>query len=243
MIDAAVKALKQMFSPPFRSVLLKSAALAVALLVVIAIAVQRLLAWLVGTGGIWLETTIGPNAHGAVNVLEWILAIIAGLGVFAGAIFLMPAVTALVASFFADEIAEHVERAHYPTDPAGVALPLSRAMVEGAETALLAIAVYLCALPFLLFGGLGAVMFFFATAFLLSREYFLLAAMRFHPPAEARALRKLHQSSVFIAGLFIAAFVSVPILNLATPLFGTAFMVHVYKRLAGSRPELVVAQR
>jgi uncharacterized protein involved in cysteine biosynthesis len=31
--------------------------------------------------------------------------------------------------------------------------------------------------------------------------------------------------------LFIAAFVSIPILNLATPLFGVALMVHMHKRL------------
>jgi len=31
--------------------------------------------------------------------------------------------------------------------------------------------------------------------------------------------------------LFIAAFVSIPILNLATPLFGIALMVHMHKRL------------
>jgi uncharacterized protein involved in cysteine biosynthesis len=30
--------------------------------------------------------------------------------------------------------------------------------------------------------------------------------------------------------MFIAALVSIPIANLATPLFGTAFMVHIYKR-------------
>ncbi len=31
----------------------------------------------------------------------------------------------------------------------------------------------------------------------------------------------------------IAAFVSIPIVNLATPLFGMAFMVHMHKRLSG----------
>jgi uncharacterized protein involved in cysteine biosynthesis len=49
----------------------------------------------------------------------------------------------------------------------------------------------------------------------------------------------MHQGTVFIAGLFIAAFVSIPILNLATPLFGMAFMVHVHKRLVGTRPTFV----
>jgi len=90
--------------------------------------------------------------------------------------------------------------------------------------------------PFLLFAGFGAVIFFFATAYLLGREYFLLAAMRFRPAAEAKRLRKLPGSTVFLAGMFIAAFVSIPIVNLATPLFGTAFMVHMHKRLARQTP-------
>ena len=60
--------------------------------------------------------------------------------------------------------------------------------------------------------------------------------MRYRPPAEAKALRKANQSTVFVAGLFIAAFVSIPIVNLATPLFGMALMVHMHKRL--SRPQI-----
>ena len=34
-----------------------------------------------------------------------------------------------------------------------------------------------------------------------------------------------------MAGLLIAAFVSIPIVNLATPLFAMSLMVHVHKRL------------
>jgi len=86
--------------------------------------------------------------------------------------------------------------------------------------------------PFLLFAGLGAIFFFIATAYLLSREYFHLAAMRYHPVAEAKALRKRHAATVFFSGLPIAAFVSIPIINLATPLFATALMVHLHKRLS-----------
>ncbi|MCV6602042.1 MAG: cysteine biosynthesis protein CysZ, partial [Cohaesibacter sp.] len=37
-------------------------------------------------------------------------------------------------------------------------------------------------------------------------------------------------------GLLIAGFIAVPILNLLTPLFATAFMVHVHKKLSGSQP-------
>jgi len=232
MLDAAIMAVAQMFTRPLRLILLKASGLAIALLVVIGILLQRLLSWLTGAGGQWIEGTLGSTAHYPAVTLEWLLTIAVTLGIFAGAIFLMPAVTSLVASFFADDIAEHVERQHYPADPPGKALPVLLAAVEGIKVALLALLVYLCVLPFL-FIGIGAVMFFLATAYLLGREYFELAAMRFHPADEAKRIRRAHRGTLFVAGMFIAAFVSIPILNLATPLFGMAFMVHMHKRLAG----------
>jgi CysZ protein len=235
MFDAAEKALSQMLSPPFRTILWKSIGLAVAILIVAVIALTRLLGWLETVGIAWMEGAVGPVSHTPLVVLGWIIAVMLGLGLIAGAVFLMPAVSALVSSFFADDIAEQVERLHYPLDPPGVALPLPRAIQEGVRTALLALLIYLCCVPFLLFAGFGAVIFFIATAYLLGREYFELAAMRFHPPAEAKALRKANMTRVFIAGLFIAAFVSIPIVNLATPLFATAFMVHIHKRISGSK--------
>jgi CysZ protein len=236
MLDAASKALAQMLSPPLRAVLWKSVGLALALIIVAGIALDRLIVWLLGAGSASVETTLGPNAHVPANVVAWILSIAAGLGIVVGSVMLMPAVTAFVASFFADEIAEEVEREHYPSDPPGVRLPLGLAVTEGGKTALLAIAVYICATPFLLLAGFGALIFFFAVAWLLVREYFELAAMRFRPPQAAKALRRRNASTVYVGGLLIAVFVSIPIVNLATPLFAVALMVHVHKRLSGSLP-------
>ena len=232
MLDAAIKALVQMFSPPFRMVLAKSIGLALILIILFGIGLHQVLTWLTGAGEGWVEGWLGPSSHTPLLILTKMLAVAAALGIIVGSVFLMPAVTALVAGFFADEIAAEVERSRYPNEPPGMAVPPTRALIEGVKTALLAVAVYLVAVPFLLFAGFGVVIFFFATAFLLGREYFELAAMRFHPPADAKRLRKMHRGTVFLAGLFIAAFVSIPIVNLATPLFGVAFMVHLHKRLA-----------
>jgi CysZ protein len=236
MLDAAAQALSQMFSSPFRAVLVKSIGLALLLIIIIGIGLHHLLDWLAGAGEGLAETTLGPNAHAPLAVLAFILSVAASLGIVVGSVFLMPAVTALVASFFVDDIALEVERSRYPGEPGGKPLPLLRATIEGGKTALMAIAVYLVALPFLLFAGFGAVIFFFCTAYILGREYFELAALRYRPVAEARALRKRHQGTVFVAGMFIAVFVSIPIVNLATPLFGMAFMVHMHKRLSGTHP-------
>jgi uncharacterized protein involved in cysteine biosynthesis len=242
MIEAAIKALSQMFSPPFRRVLLKSIGLALILIVLLSIGMYHLFAWLAATGTAWAESNVGAVPHTAWNILVWILTIMAGLGIVTGAVFLMPAVTAFVGSFFVDEIADQVEQTHYLAEPPGRALPFFRAILEGLKTALLTLIVYIFALPFVLFAGLGLVILFLANAYLLGREYFELAAMRFYPPAEAKALRRAHRGAVFFAGMFIALFVSVPILNLATPLFAMAFMVHVHKRLSRRRSELLEKQ-
>ena len=180
----------------------------------------------------WAEGMLGDGAHTLLWIVAWMISVAAGLGIIVGSIFLMPAATALVGSFFVDEIALEVERTYYPGQ-VGTPLPPMRAIVEGAKTALLTLLVYLIAVPFLLFAGFGAVIFFVATAYLLGREYFELAAMRHHSVAEAKRLRKMHQGTIFLAGMFIAAFVSIPIVNLATPLFAMAFMVHMYKRVMG----------
>jgi CysZ protein len=243
MLDAAAKALAQMLSPPFRAVLVKSMGMAAVLLLVIGVGLYQFLLWLGGGGTAWLETSLGPNAHLPLTIMSWILAVIAAFGLFAGLVFLMPAVTALVAGLFGDDIAEQVEREYYPADPPGTAMPVARAVIEAVKIALLSIAVYLCAVSFLLVAGLGAVVFFIATAYLQGRQYFELAAMRFHPVEDAKALRKANQARVFTAGLMIAAFVSIPIVNLATPLFGTALMVHLHKRVMGKQRELIERRR
>ncbi|MCG6206451.1 sulfate transporter family protein [Rhodopseudomonas sp. HC1] len=238
MLDAAIKALTQILSPPMRSILWRSIGFALALIAVAAIGLQRLLSWLATSSELWAETALG-GFQTPLHILSWVVSIAAGLGIVVGAVFLMPAVTSLVAGIFVDEAAEHVERQYYPNEEPGVALPVGIAAIETIKTALLTILVYLVALPFLLFAGAGVIVFFVATGWLLGREYFELAAMRFRPAAEAKAMRREHGTTVFIGGLIIAAFVSIPIVNLATPLFGMAFMVHLHKRLSGSRPELI----
>jgi CysZ protein len=239
MIDAAVKALSQMFTQPLRAVLLKAIGLALALIVVIGIGLQRVLAALATSGATWAEQTSGMVPHAAWATLAWVLSIMAGLGIVTGALFLMPAVTAFVGSFFVDEVADVVEREHYPAEPVGRALPFLRALIEGIKFAGLALVVYFCALPFVLFAGIGFIILFLANAYLLGREYFELAAMRFRLPADAKALRKQNATYVFLAGMLIAGFVSIPLLNLATPIFAMAYMVHIHKKLSGERVELI----
>ncbi|MGQ7790819.1 sulfate transporter family protein [Faunimonas sp. B44] len=217
MIAAATLAFGEIFSPPFRSVLWKALSLTIALLVVLWITLQGLLLHFLVLPFPWLETAFS---------------IVSGIGLVVGLAFVIAPVTSLFAGLFLDEVAELVERSHYPADPPGRAMPLARSLVTTVKFTGVVVLVNLVALPLVFLLGFGVVIFFVANGYLLGREYFELAALRFHPPETVRALRLRNSGRVFLAGLLVAAFLAVPLLNLFTPLFATAFLVHVHKRIA-----------
>jgi uncharacterized protein involved in cysteine biosynthesis len=237
LIDAAFRALRQTLSPALRAVLWKSIGLAVGLLVAGGILLQRTMVWFADRGADQLVAATGGAYSGTIGVAEGVVAFLAGLGLFVAFMFLVPSVTALVASLFTDDVAEIVESRDYPHHPPGRALPVWVAVWEAAKFFGVVLAVNLLALPTLLIAGVGVAVFFLVNTYLLGREYFEMAAMRFRPPEEARAMRRAHAGRVFAAGLPIAALVSVPILNLITPIFATVYMVHVHKMLSIERGE------
>ena len=149
-----------------------------------------------------------------------------------GSIFLIPPVTSLIASLYLDDIAAEVERTNYPLDPPGKELPTLPAIGLALKFFVVVLLVNMLALFLLLIPGVNLIAFYIGNGYLLGREYFELAAMRHVSPAEAKQLRQANGLTVFLCGLIIAGIASVPILNFITPLFATAFMVHMYKDLA-----------
>ena len=218
MLAAAMLAARQILSPPFRTVLWKSIGLTVAFLAVVWVGLQALLAAFIVLPFPWLET--------AISVLS-------GLGLLFGLAFVVAPVTALFAGLFVDEVAALVEAEIDPAGRPGDALPL----LAGAWVSLrffgVVVLVNLIALPMVLFLGFGVLIFFIANAYLLGREYFQIAAMRYHDAATVRSLRIRHGARLFLAGMIIAGFTALPIVNLLAPLFATAFMVRVHKRIEG----------
>ena len=61
MLDAAVKALSQILSPPMRSILWRSIGLALVLITVLAFGLQRLLSWFAEYGEVWAEGAARPG--------------------------------------------------------------------------------------------------------------------------------------------------------------------------------------
>ena len=216
MLSAAGQAFNELFTPPFRAVLFKCVAFTIGLLVLLIVGVEWTFSHFVQWPD-WIETAI-----------QWL----GGFALVVGSIFLIPPVTSLIAGLYLDDIAATVERTNYPLDPPGKELPTLAAIALALRFFVVVLLVNIVALFLLLVPGVNLIAFYIGNGYLLGREYFELAAMRHMPPVEAKKLRQANQLSVFLAGLLIAGIASVPILNLITPLFATAFMVHMYKNLA-----------
>jgi CysZ protein len=218
MFDAAFKAIGDLASPEFRSVLLKAVGLTLLLFALAFAGVQILLWFLTLVPWPWLDT---------------LLSIAAGLGLFVLFFFLAAPVTALFAGLFLDGVAEKVERRHYPRDPPGRPLATLMAIRLALQFGLLVLAINVLALPLVL-TGVGAIVLLVINAYLLSREYFEMVAMRHMPPDDAKALRKDNGAGVFLAGFLPAVMVLVPFVNLLVPLFATSYFTHIFKQVRAS---------
>ena len=217
MFQAASRAMSQVFEQQFRAIFWKMLGYTLGVLIVIWISLQGLLAGFLELPYPWLETA---------------LSILTGIGAIFVLGFLIAPISALFAGLFQDEIADIVEARDYPGDRSGTALPISKSLAQTIKFTGVVILGNLFALLLLLVPGINLVAFFVVNGYLLGREFFEFAAMRFMSPQEARALRKARSGTVFMGGLVIAALLAVPILNLVTPIFATIFMMHLYKRLA-----------
>jgi len=221
LIQSVLAAARDVFSPALRRILWKSIGLTVALLALVWIGLARLLDFFL----------TNHSLSESYPILDSLAFFLAGFGLFIALAYLLPAVSAIVAGYFLDDVAEVVERKDYPGDPSGRALPFGKAILYGLRFGALSLGVNLVALLLLFVPGVNIGAFFAANAYLLSREYFELAAGRFWAPEDVKRLRYENRGKVLAAGAVLAALVLVPVVNLITPIFGAALMVHLHKRI------------
>lgn len=219
------KALAQLPDPRFRRVLWLGVGLTIALLV----AAYAGLLWLIDAlasdpitlpwvGQItWVGDLLGWGSLGLMLVLS---------------VFLMIPVASAITSFFLEDVAEAVEATHYPALP-----PVPRTSLwDGLRDTvsflgLMLVANLLAFTLYALFPPFAPLIFYTMNGFLLGREYFQVAAMRREGRAGAKALRRRHGATIWIAGILMALPLSIPLLNLFVPILGAATFTHLYHRL------------
>jgi CysZ protein len=221
IVQAALTAVRQIFSKTFRSLMWRCLGLTIVLLFLAKFGLSTLLEG-------WLQHLTVANEH------PWLastISILVQAMLWFGSFYLLPSISMLVSSFFVDEVALKIESMNYADEPVGQAMTLGRSMSEGVRFAGLSLGVNMLALLLFLLPGVNVLVFYIANALLLGREYFALAASRFRSSEEVRAMRRQHSMTVNLCGFVLAGFVMIPLLNLFTPLFATAMMVHIHKGL------------
>ncbi len=219
MIDALAKALGQLGDPAIRRLVFRSIALAFAAFLGAAILgwflIDRLVAW-----ESWGTGIVEALGFLAVLVLAW---------------FTFPAIAAAFAALFSEPVILAVEARHYPGRPEPRAISFGESLLSGLKLAGLALIGNLLALPFLVFPPLYAAIAYGLNGYLLGREYFEMAALRRLAPAEAKACFRAAKGRIFMAGIVIAFFSTLPFVNLIAPILGIAFMVHIFESVVNRK--------
>jgi uncharacterized protein involved in cysteine biosynthesis len=78
---------------------------------------------------------------------------------------------------------------------------------------------------------LNLLLFYLLNGYLLGREYFEMVAVRRLDPAATKRLRRDRRGRVILAGAVITFLLTIPLVNLITPIIATAFMLHVFEDL------------
>ncbi|ATO58071.1 sulfate transporter family protein [Bartonella sp. 1-1C] len=228
IFTAAYYALQRLFSQQYRSMIWQVLGLTFIVLVIIWSCTRQ---FFMSYFWLWIAHFI-PRPTNWPEWTELSILIIFNLGLSLLIAFFIAPITAMIGSFFIDNAAEIIEKEDYPNELTGQAMSFGYSIIFALKFVILSlfgngIAFFLFFIP-----NINLIAFYMINGYLFGREYFAFAAYRLRSKQEAHAFLHTHHTTVFFAGLLIAFFVSIPILNLVTPLFAAAFMTHLHKMLS-----------
>jgi uncharacterized protein involved in cysteine biosynthesis len=220
-------ALAQLTDRKFQSVFWRSIGLTLALLSATFFAFTILIGWAI-------PDAISLPFVGEISNFGAIASGGALIAMFVLSAFLMFPVASLVIGFFVEDIADAVEAKHYPQLPPANKLPFSEVLIDATKfMGIMVLANLLALIIYFASTLLAPAIFWIVNGFLLGREYFQLVAARRIGMAAANKLRKKHFMEIWIAGIFMAIPLSIPVVNLAVPLLGVAVFTHQFHRIQG----------
>ena len=218
-------ALAQLTDRKFQSVFWRSIGLTVAFLAATFYAFTFLIGWAIPDAitlpFIGEVTSFGAIASGGALIAMFLLSA-----------FLMFPVASLIIGFFIEDIADAVEAKHYPHLPPADNIRFVEIMIDATKfLGIMVLANLLALIIYFASTLLAPVIFWIVNGFLLGREYFQMVAARRIGMAAANELRKKHFLEIWLAGIFMAIPLSIPVINLVVPLLGVAVFTHQFHRI------------
>ena len=233
MVSALAKAFGQLTDPASRGVLWRAVGASALLFVLLWVGFGFALGWLSGLLVTWLGGF--EFLSGSLDILQTVFEGVSFAGVIFVSFLLFPAAVALVLSFLLEDIAESVERRHYPGLPPARNQPIGESIVGALSFFATATILNLILLPLylilLFLPPFNLFVFYGLNGYLLGREYFEVVALRRLDRQSAQGLRRRYRGKVFLAGVIIAFLLTIPFVNLLTPLVATGFLLHIFEGL------------
>jgi CysZ protein len=215
MFASAGRAFRMIFEPALFGVVLRSFLLSFLIFALLFVATEYAVGHLPLLHWPWLNT---------------LLALLAPVLVIVLAFFLGAPVAAIFASLYLNRVAKAVEAKYYAADAPAAGAPFIASVVVALRLLAWIVVFALALLPVdVAVPVVGSLASLVVNAGLLGREYFELAALRHLPREKVDAMRRRHRLGILGAGLVIAALAEIPIVNFVAPLYGAAFMVHLFK--------------
>jgi uncharacterized protein involved in cysteine biosynthesis len=171
-------------------------------------------------------------AHSRLFDIGWLDSAVRLLGGAAALIFtwlLFPAVATGFVGLFLEAVAKAVEHRHYPGLPPAPGEPLGQTILTAVRFLAVLIFVNGIILVFMIVPPVFPFVFYAANGYLLGREYYELVALRRLDRTEARRLWRKKRWRFFLSGVTIAFLLTVPVVNLLTPIIAAAAMVHLFE--------------
>ena len=214
MFSALTKGIRQLSDPAIRQVVWLSIGIAaLTFLAMFACIETALLHTSIFQTG-WMETVSEILGRLSGVILAWLL---------------FPAAISAAVGLFLGRVSGAVEARDYPALPAVEEPPFMESLLAAGKFLLILVALNLALLFFIFTGPLYLILYYLVNGYLISREFFELVSIRRIDASAARAVRKRFQASLLIIGAIFAFLMTVPIVNLLTPIIATATMVHLFE--------------
>lgn len=242
MISALTKALGQMGDPKLQKVFWKGVIGAIVAFILLYTVLWALLSQVVWTE---LPFYIGDLFAWMGEYFDVFSGVFFGGTILISTYFLFPAVMIAVVGIFLDDVCAAVEGKHYPNLGEPRKVTIMDSLWNALKFVGIVVLVNIIALPFYVLtfwiAGLGLVLYYVINGYLIGREFYELVAFRRMAPRDASKLRRAHRGQIMLAGAAVAFAMTIPILNILTPIIAAAMMVHIFMRLP-RRAEFMAAE-
>lgn len=174
----------------------------------------------------YFEPADSPNLEKAVEILGYILFFIMSLMLF-------PSVATFVSGFFIDSVVDRTAKKNNISSLRNV--PLSESLVLSGVVAFKGVVLSAAMIPVTLTLGLipfvnlvPVVLYYGLNGRLLAKEYFFAVALRHMPKDKAGEAFDKNKGYWIKGGVIIAVLMTVPVVNVVSPLIAMAFMQRLF---------------